>query len=100
MAAASLGEHLIGWLHSKAAERKIFCPHGPALRVYSTRGKLRGTPAAVVTDNNQDRQVVHGRHHVASAGYTKQIGAVADDRDNGFFGRAQLHPQRTTDAPT
>src|SRR5215510_2860404 len=99
MSAARLRENLVGWLHRKVTEGKVLRAHRPALRMHATSCELRSAPTAVVTHHDQDRQVVHGRHHMTGAGYTEQISPVADDRDHRFLGCAKFDAQRAADTP-
>ena len=74
-----LGKHFVCGLDAETSEREIFGANGPALWVHTARRHLRGVPPTVVADDEQDRQVVHGGHHVTGTGDTKDLGPITND---------------------
>src|SRR3990167_6325357 len=97
--AIGLHEHFVSGLNGEAGKGKILRAHSPTLRVERARCVLRRIPAAIVTDYDQDGQIVHGGNHMASAGAAEDIAPVSYHGNDRLVRRCNLDAERGPHSP-
>ena len=97
--AIGLHEHFVSGLNGEAGKGKILRAHSPTLRVERARCVLRGIPAAIVTDYDQDGQIVHGGDHMAGAGAAEDIAPVSYHGNDRLVRRCKLDAERGPHSP-